>query len=161
MRDKYYECCILGAGPAGIGTALELTNKGVTNILLIDKNKIVGGLARTETYGDYKFDIGPHRFFSKNEEINKLWHKTLGKDFIPVRRLTRIYYKQNYFHYPIKPFDTLFKLGLVESTQAILSFAYAKFNPENDVSTFENWIKQKFGNKLYTTFFKHYSIPCI
>ena len=165
MQDKHYECCILGAGPAGIGTALELINNGITDILLIDKNKIVGGLSRTETYGDYKFDIGPHRFFSKNDEINKLWHKTLDKDFIPVKRFTRIYYKQNYFHYPIKPFDTLLKLGLVESTQAILSFVNAKINPENDVSTFENWIKQKFGNKLYITFFKNYTekvwgIPC-
>ena len=93
---KSYECCIVGAGPAGLGAALELTEHGVTNILIIDKNKSVGGLSRTDVYDGVRFDVGPHRFFTKNAEVNKLWHDTLGADFHSVDRLTRIYYKKSF-----------------------------------------------------------------
>ena len=112
MTDRSYECCILGAGPAGLGAAVELVKHGVTTILVIDRNAVVGGLARTEEFGNARFDVGPHRFFTKNPEINQLWHDTLGSDFRPVDRLTRIYHKQKFFHYPIKPFDVVSKLGL-------------------------------------------------
>ncbi|MBI4244755.1 MAG: NAD(P)-binding protein, partial [Planctomycetes bacterium] len=91
MKSRSYECCILGAGPAGFGAAIELIKNGVKSVAIIDKNKVVGGLARTETFGGARFDVGPHRFYTKSDEINKLWKDTLGKDFIPVERLTRIY----------------------------------------------------------------------
>lgn len=157
MTDRSYECCILGAGPAGFGTAVELVNHGVTNILVIDRNKVVGGLARTEAFGNARFDIGPHRFFSKNAEINKLWHETLGSDFRPVDRLTRIYHKQKFFHYPIKPLNVVSNLGVVESTHALLSFVSARFTSKREALTFEDWITDRFGRKLYDTFFKTYT----
>ena len=122
MLFKSYEYCILGAGPAGLGAALELTKHGVTDILVVERNKIVGGLSRTKVYGGARFDLGPHRFFSKNKEINKIWHDTLGEDFKPVSRLTRIFYKKKYFNYPLSPFDTLIKLGSLESLSAMASF---------------------------------------
>jgi protoporphyrinogen oxidase len=144
---------MLGAGPAGLGTAVELVNHGVTNILVIDRNKVVGGLARTEVFEDARFDVGPHRFFTKNAEINKLWHDTLGTDFHSVDRLTRIYHKNNFFHYPIKPFDVVSKLGILESTHALLSFVSARFTSNREALTFEDWITDRFGRKLYDTFF--------
>ena len=84
MNFRSYECCLLGAGPAGWGAAIELVKNGVTDILIIDRNKVVGGLARTEQFGNARFDVGPHRFFTKNNEINTLWHETLRADFRPV-----------------------------------------------------------------------------
>ena len=142
---------------AGLGTAVELVKHGVTNVLVIDRNTVVGGLARTEVFGNARFDVGPHRFFTKNVEINKLWHDTLGSDFRPVDRLTRIYHKQKFFHYPIKPFDVVSKLGIVESTHALLSFASARFTRKRAALTFEDWITDRFGRKLYDTFFKTYT----
>ena len=71
-------------------------NHGVTNVLVIDRNTVVGGLARTEVFGNARLDVGPPRFFTKNAEINKLWHDTLGADFHSVDRLTRIYYKKSF-----------------------------------------------------------------
>ncbi len=163
--SRVCECCILGAGPAGFGTALELVKHGVTDIIIIDRNDIVGGLARTEAFDGVRYDVGPHRFFTKNKEINQLWHETLGADFRPVNRLTRIYYRNKFFNYPIKPFDALSKLGFRESLQAILSFAATQFSRKPQPRTFEDWITQKFGRKLYETFFKTYTekvwgIPC-
>lgn len=165
MESRSFECCVLGAGPAGFGAALELCRHRVTDLLIIDRNKRVGGLARTELFGGARFDVGPHRFFTKSEEINRLWHDTLGTDFRPVDRLTRIYYKHKLFKYPLKAFDALIKLGPVESVQALGSFARAQLGKHADPSTFEEWITQKFGRKLYETFFKTYTekiwgIPC-
>ena len=165
MIRKNYECCIIGAGPAGVGTALELTQNGVSDILIIDKQTRIGGLSRTEIFEGTRFDVGPHRFFTKNKEINHIWHETLGKDFIPVDRLTRIFYKKKLFNYPLKAGDALTKMGLFESAHAMLSFAAAKFTPHKPAETFEDWITEKFGRKIFETFFKTYTekvwgIPC-
>ena len=163
-QSKSYECCIIGAGPAGLGAALELTKHNVTNILIIDKNKSVGGLSRTDVYDGVRFDIGPHRFFTKNKEVDKIWHETLGKDFRPVSRLTTIFYKNKYFNYPIRPID-IFKLGPIELLHAVLSFGASQIGKKNEAVSFEDWVVQKFGRKLYETFFKTYTekvwgIPC-
>jgi len=162
---KSFECCILGAGPAGFGAAVELVKHGIKNIIIVDRNLKVGGLARTEVFGGARFDVGPHRFFSKSDEINQLWRETLGTDFRPVDRLTRIFYKNKFFNYPIKAFDALVKLGPVESLHAMVSFLSAKVGSKDEPKTFEDWITQKFGRKLYETFFKTYTekvwgIPC-
>jgi protoporphyrinogen oxidase len=160
-----YECIILGAGPAGMGAALTLVEHGVTDILVVDRNCLVGGLARTEVFDGNRFDIGPHRFFTKNREINALWTQTLGDDFRPVDRLTRIYYNHQFFTYPIKPFETFWKLGFAESAHALVSFLSEHMARQTEARTFEDWIVQKFGAKLYRTFFKTYTekvwgIPC-
>lgn len=155
----------MGAGPAGLGAAVELINNGVTNLVIVDRNSIVGGLARTESFGGLRFDVGPHRFFTKNHEINKLWHETLGEDFITVERLTRILYSKKLFNYPISALDSVSKLGLIESCVALLSYFKARIGEKKDIITFEDWISNKFGTKLYETFFKTYTekvwgIPC-
>jgi protoporphyrinogen oxidase len=159
------ECCILGGGPAGLATALELVKNGKRDIVVVDRNKIAGGLSRTEQRESYRFDVGPHRFFSKNKEINKLWHDTLGKDFIPVNRMTRIFYKNKFFNYPIKAGDVITKLNPVELSHAIFSFMYSRVKLNKQDKTFEDWISNKFGKKLFDTFFKTYTekvwgIPC-
>ena len=157
MINKSYECCIIGAGPAGLGAAVELIDNGVTDIVIIDRNSVVGGLARTESFGGSRFDLGPHRFFIKNHEVSKLWHETLGDDFKPVERLTRILYKKKLFNYPILAFDALSKLGLIESSVAVFSYLKAMIEKKEDIITFEDWISTKFGTKLYETFFKTYT----
>ena len=164
-QHQSYECCILGAGPAGLGAALELCRHGVHNIVIIDRNNLPGGLARTERFGAARFDIGPHRFFTKNVEINRLWHETLGDDFRPVERMTRILFNHKLFRYPIKASEMVLKLGTVESAKALLSYVQARLGGRVGPVTFEDWVVQKFGRKLYETFFKTYTekvwgIPC-
>lgn len=165
MGIRSIKCCILGAGPAGLGAALELVNHGVNNVVIVDRNSTVGGLARTESFDGSRFDVGPHRFFTKNAEINSIWHDTLGADFRPIQRLTRIYYKNKFFNYPIKASDTIAKLGINESLHAVLSYISSKLKPSGEGDSYEDWIVKKFGRKLYETFFKTYTekvwgIPC-
>src|SRR5438046_292719 len=95
------EVVVVGAGPAGLTAAWELVNArhGVT--VLERDPQHVGGLARTLNYKGFRFDIGAHRFFSKNPDISRWWNARLPGDFVRVKRLTRILYRQRFFHYSI------------------------------------------------------------
>ena len=97
---------VIGAGPAGLTAAHELTRFNYRPIVL-EKYSAVGGLARTETYKGFHFDMGGHRFFSKVKEVNKLWQEILGEDFLCRPRLSRIYYQRRFFSYPLRPMNAL------------------------------------------------------
>ena len=81
---------IIGAGPAGL-TAAWLLARAEQNILILEEDlEYVGGLARTVKYKGYRFDIGGHRFYSKSNLINQIWHEMLPGEFIDVPRCSRI-----------------------------------------------------------------------
>lgn len=155
---------ISGAGPAGLTAGYRLIKQGVQPIIL-EKGDKVGGIARTEVYKDYYFDIGGHRFFTKNDQIKRLWHEMLGNDFLKVRRISRIHYQGRLFNYPLSVSNALFNLGLFESFLMILSYVNAQFRPYHQEETFEQWVSNRFGRRLYKTFFQTYTekvwgIPC-
>jgi len=111
---------IVGGGPAGLTSALEATRLGVLPLVL-EKDRIVGGLARTEQHNGYRFDMGGHRFFTKSREVERLWHELLGADFLERKRLSRIYYHGKFFSYPLRPIEALARLGPVEAVRVALS----------------------------------------
>ncbi len=155
---------IIGAGPAGLAAAYELSKHGKPAVVL-ESDQIVGGIARTVNYKGYLFDIGGHRFFSKSEEVNQLWQEILGDKLLTRRRLSRIYYKRRFFHYPIKIADVLRGMGLVESTKILGSYLKAHLFPSPQEQNLEEWVSNRFGRRLYETFFKTYTekvwgIPC-
>jgi len=156
--------CVIGAGPAGLTTAYELVQHGIRPTILEKEDK-VGGIARTEEYKGYAFDIGGHRYFTKNREIEELWKFMMGEDFREVRRLSRIYYQGRFFHYPFRIANVLRNLGLIESARVVLSYLKAQISPANEERTFEQWVSNRFGTRLYTMFFQSYTekvwgIPC-
>jgi len=155
---------IAGAGPAGLTAAYELSRAGC-ECLVLEKDSVVGGIARTVKHKGYYFDIGGHRFFSKIERVNKLWMAVLEEDFIRRERLSRIYYNKKFFHYPLSPLNCLLGLGVWNSFLALLSYLAAFLFPSKQEDSFEHWIRNRFGNRLYNTFFKSYTekvwgIPC-
>lgn len=160
----HYPIVVIGAGPAGLTAAYELVRRGIQTIVL-EKADRVGGLARTETYKGYHFDIGGHRFYTKVEEVQQLWQEMLGKDFLKVSRLSRIYYKNWFFNYPLDFFNALSNLGIVESLLILLSYLKAQLWPGPEEETFEQWVSNRFGQRLYKSFFQTYTekvwgIPC-
>jgi protoporphyrinogen oxidase len=162
MSDR--RVIIIGGGPAGLAAGLELARRGSKPVILERHDKL-GGLARTIWYKDYGFDIGPHRFFTKSQEILDLWKATLGADFIKVPRLTRIYYSGRFFAYPIKAVDALLGFGPLTSARAIASYAIQQLKRKEEPKNLEDWIVQRFGRVLFTIFFKRYTekvwgIPC-
>lgn len=152
---------IIGAGPSGLGCALELSKKKrheSTKLLILDKNNKVGGLSRSITYKKHYFDLGPHRFFTKNKEIFKLWINVLGKDFLKINRMTRIFYNGKLFLYPIQLADVLKKISFNDKLKIITSFIYSKLTLFFvEPKTFEEWCIKNFGKKLYQMFFKSYT----
>ena len=147
---------IIGAGPAGLTAAYELARRGVRSVVL-EKDGIVGGLARTEEYKGYLFDIGGHRFFTKVSLVEKIWTDILGSDFLSRPRLSRIYYKKKFFHYPLEPVNALLGLGLFESIRCFLSYLSAQIFPMRPETTFEAWVTNRFGKRLFRIFFDNYT----
>jgi protoporphyrinogen oxidase len=147
---------IIGAGPAGLTAGFEFADKKI-DCTVIEKLNLVGGLSRTEIYKGNRFDVGGHRFWTKIDYVNNFWNMTLGKDFMKRPRLSRIYYKNKFFHYPIKPFDVLKKLGPIETTLIMADYIRYKVSPLKDESSFRNYVINRFGKRLYRTFFKNYT----
>ncbi|TDI91777.1 MAG: NAD(P)/FAD-dependent oxidoreductase [Caldithrix sp.] len=155
---------IIGAGPAGLTTAYELSKLGKSSVILEADNQ-VGGISRTVNYQGYRFDIGGHRFFSKVPYINQLWHEILGEDFLVRPRLSRIHYRGYFYDYPLKALNALAGLGPVEALLVCLSYSKSKFFPHREENNFEQWVTNRFGHRLYNIFFKNYTekvwgIPC-
>ncbi|HEX4264372.1 MAG TPA: NAD(P)/FAD-dependent oxidoreductase [Verrucomicrobiae bacterium] len=156
---------VVGAGPAGLAAALELATAGHSVTVLESDSQYVGGLSRTLNYKGFRFDIGGHRFFSKNPEITQWWNRRLPGDFVPVKRLSRILYRQRFFHYPLLAKDALFGLGLFTSTACVLSYLWRQMFPRRLELSFEDWVINRFGERLYRIFFKTYTekvwgMPC-
>lgn len=168
IDQKTTSVVIIGGGPAGLTSGYELMKNGVQSVILERADK-VGGISRTETYKGYRFDIGGHRFFTKVGEVEAVWQEILENDFIQVPRLSRIYYDGQFYDYPLSLFKTLKNLGLVRSIFILFSYLKAKLkkalNPGFEPETFEEWVSDCFGERLYRIFFKTYTekvwgIPC-
>ena len=152
-----HEAVIAGGGPAGLTAAYELSSHGKNCVVLESDARLVGGISRTDEYKGYRFDIGGHRFFSKSDEVNRLWREILGDQFITRSRLSRIYYDRKFFDYPLKPVDALRKLGLGRSLRIGISYLRAKLAPIKPEKSFEDWVVNRFGRVLFEIFFKSYT----
>jgi protoporphyrinogen oxidase len=147
---------VIGAGPAGLSAAYELSRHG-SPVTVIEKDAVVGGISRTFEFMGCRFDIGPHRFFSKSPEIEALWTEILGGDIRPVPRLTRILYRGRFFDYPIRASNAFLNLGPVETARCLASYARARMSPVADPQSFEDWVSNQFGHRLFEIFFKTYT----
>jgi protoporphyrinogen oxidase len=147
---------IIGGGPAGLAAAYELTCQNYQPVVFEKYNR-VGGIARTEEYKGFYFDMGGHRFFTKSDEVNQVWREVMGKDFLRRPRLSRIYYKKKFFNYPLKPMNALQGLGLWEGM--FIGFSYLRWQlfPHKQENTFEEWVTNRFGKRLFQIFFKSYT----
>ncbi len=153
MTKKY---AIIGAGPAGLTAAYELTKAG-KSVDVYEADNEVGGMAKTIDLWGQLVDLGPHRFFSNDSRVNTLWLELAGSEYVMVKRLTRIFYKDTFFDYPLKPFNALNGLGFSESFACILSYLSSKAFPPKDTSKFDGWVIKRFGKRLFNIFFKSYS----
>lgn len=155
---------IIGAGPAGLTAAYKLAKEGVS-VEVFEASDAVGGMAKTFALWGQLVDLGPHRFFSSDPRVNQLWLEVIGNNYSMVSRLTRIYYQKTFFDYPLKAINALTGLGIFQSLLCISSYLQAKLFPIKNESTFEAWVINRFGKRLYSIFFKSYSeklwgIPC-
>jgi protoporphyrinogen oxidase len=157
MKDRANKAVIVGAGPAGLTAAYELSKKGQRVVVLEADPQYVGGISRTVEYHDYRFDIGGHRFFSKSREVEDLWTEILGADMLERPRSSKIFYREKFYAYPLKPLEALSQLGVMESALCVLSFLKARLRPARNPKSFEDWVVNEFGERLFRIFFKTYT----
>ncbi len=154
---SHSEVFVIGAGPAGLTASYLLTKQGISTTVIEADPVYVGGISRTANYKNFLFDIGGHRFFSKSKEVVDLWKEILPQDFITRPRMSRIYYDGKYYSYPLKAFEALGNLGVVESAMCVMSFMYKQAFPNEKPETFHDWVSNQFGERLFSIFFKTYT----
>lgn len=155
---------VIGAGPAGLTLAYLLAKQGVP-VTVLEGSDTVGGISQTARYNGYRFDIGGHRFFTKIAPVRALWEELLGDEMIDVPRLSRILYAGKFFDYPLKPLNALLGLGLIDSVHIVASYTKSWLTRNGAEDTFEQWVVNRFGRRLYEIFFRTYTekvwgIPC-
>ena len=158
MTEEQYDVIVIGAGPAGLTTAYQLASKSTLRVLVLESDpEYVGGISRTVAYNGFRFDIGGHRFFSKSEEINTLWHEILPDGFIERPRKSRIFYGDRFYDYPLNATQALANLGPWTSAKCVLSYLRAKMFPIRNPRSFRDWVVNNFGERLFEIFFKTYT----
>jgi protoporphyrinogen oxidase len=156
---------VIGAGPAGLTAAYLLSKNKVPVTVFEADPEYVGGISRTVKYKGFHFDIGGHRFFSKSKEVEDFWTEILPDDMLQRPRSSRIYYRGQFFAYPLKGAEALIKLGPVEAAMCVASYAKARAFPNPNPRNLEEWVTNQFGSRLYGIFFKTYTekvwgMPC-
>ena len=149
----------LGAGLAGLTAAYCLTESGC-RVTTIEKSLQVGGLARTISHGDFRFDIGGHRFLTNDAAIDDFVKNLLAGDYLVVPRSSQILLNNKYFQYPLKPLNSIFGLGVNTSIKILLDYAYQKLKNKfksTELRSLEDWVIQQFGKTMYTLYFRDYS----
>jgi len=147
---------IIGAGPAGLTAAYQLTKQDITPVVL-EKSSNVGGISRTDSYKGFHFDMGGHRFFTKVPEVKAMWKEVLAEHFLRRPRMSRIYYNGKFFDYPLKPFNALRGMGVFQAILIMISYMRWQMFPHKKEDTFEQWVTNRFGKRLFLTFFKTYT----
>ena len=147
---------VLGAGPAGLTAGYLLAKQGKP-VIVLESTDQIGGLARTEVRDGYRFDLGGHRFFTKVQEVDDLWHEIMKEEFLKRPRQSRIYWNDKFLEYPLQGMDVIKKLGPVELTRCMGSYMWAVVKPKGREDSFEDWVSNRFGKRLYQHFFKTYT----
>jgi len=147
---------VIGGGPAGLAAALELGRLG-SHAVTVEQQQLLGGIARTEQFDGYRFDLGGHRFFTRIPEISALWEDLLGDELLTRPRLSRVYHGGQFYNYPLRLGEALRKLGLIRSVRVLGSYLAARIHPQLPEDTLEKWVSNRFGRVLFETFFKSYT----
>ncbi len=150
---------IFGGGLAGLSAGYVLTMAGL-GVKVFESDSVVGGLSKTITHDGYRFDLGGHRFFTKDRGLNDFVKGLMGEELISVLRKSKIYMRNKYLDYPLKPLNAIFGLGISTTIEILLTYAAEKIKnlirkPQN--ISLEDWVVSNFGRKMFNIYFKEYS----
>ena len=122
MNPRESRVVILGGGLTGLSAGLVLSKAG-RGVLVLERDREVGGLARTIVQGGFRFDLGGHRFFTKDEKVAAFLDDLMGGELVTVPRTSKILLKNRYFDYPLRPLNALFGLGVPTTIRSLLDYA--------------------------------------
>lgn len=159
MNRQTNDIIILGGGLAGLSAGYTLTNAGLP-VQVYEGAAVVGGLSKTIERNGFRFDLGGHRFFTNDKEIDALVRDLMGQEMVPVRRSSKIYLRDQYFDYPLRPFNAMFGLGIPTTARIIADYAWEtakRVMIKKDLVSLEDWVVSNFGRTMFTIYFKEYS----
>jgi len=143
---------IIGAGVAGLSAGYQLSQKGM-KVVVVEKEDRVGGLARSFQYGEFIFDVGPHRFHTDDQKVLRFIKMVLAGELVTIPRSSGVYFFGRYHDWPLRV-KTVFKLPLSLS----LKVARDLLRPRRRTgSSFEDYIINMYGPTLSDSFFKLYT----
>ncbi len=150
---------ILGAGLAGLAAGCVLTRAG-RSVTVVEGGSAVGGLSRTIDHDGFRFDLGGHRFITKDRAIEDFVRGLLRDDCLVVPRTSQIHMRGRYFDYPLTPANAVFGMGL--STTARIIADYLAQNVRNalrrpSLVSLEDWVVNRFGRTMFDLYFREYS----
>ncbi len=159
MYGKTGEIVILGAGLAGLSAAHTLSNAG-RGVILVERDSVVGGLARTIEHRGFRFDLGGHRFVTDNQKVESLVKDILGEELLVVPRKSRIYLLGEYFDYPLNPANVVFRLGIPKIVHILFDYCAERVRglfKKPDILSLEDWVVNQFGREMFELYFRQYS----
>ena len=150
---------ILGGGLAGMSCAVACARAGA-QVMVLEREDQVGGLARSFTREGYTYDLGPHRLLIHTPESVSAFNNLLGQSLLQKERKSRIFLKGRFFHYPLRVGNAIFSMPPTTTARILSDYAVAKaralVRPHKDES-FEDWVVSRFGRTLFNIFFKQYT----
>jgi protoporphyrinogen oxidase len=156
MKNSRKQVLVIGAGSAGLTAACELLKHEKFTVTVLEREAVVGGLAKTIEYKKCRYDIGSHHFITDSQRVIDWWQSIMGNDFKKHHRVTRIFYKKHYFNYPLEPLNAIRGLSLIECIRSILSYAWIRFFPIKEARSLQDYVCNQFGRRLFSIFFKTY-----
>jgi protoporphyrinogen oxidase len=150
---------VLGGGLTGLAAGCVLTRAG-RKAVVFEKDAEVGGLSKTIVKNGFRFDLGGHRFFTKDEKLNSFVHELMGPELISVRRTSKIYMRGKYFDYPLKPLNAVFGLGVGTTAKILGDYGLEKARgllKKADPVSLEDWVVSNFGRTMFNIYFREYS----
>jgi protoporphyrinogen oxidase len=150
---------ILGGGLTGLSAGYVLSEAGF-GVNVFESDSIVGGLSRTIEDEGFRFDLGGHRFFTKDEKINDFVRELMGDELISVPRASKIFMRGKYFDYPLKPLNAMFGLGIPVTLRILADYGLEKARnllKQTEAVSLEDWVVSQFGRTMFNIYFKGYS----
>ncbi len=159
MSEPLDEIVILGGGLTGLSAGYVLS-KADFRVRLLESDSIVGGLSKTVVKGGFRFDLGGHRFFTKDIKIERFVKDLMDGELISVDRTSKIYLRKKFFDYPLKPMNALFGLGIPTTLKILADYGAEKARglvKKVDRISLEDWVVGNFGRTMFNIYFKEYS----
>lgn len=159
MNGQTNDIIILGGGLSGLSAGYTLTNAG-RSVQVYEGDTVVGGLSKTIERNGFRFDLGGHRFFTNDKAVDALIQDIMGHEMVSVRRSSKIYLRDQYFDYPLRPLNAMFGLGLPTTARILADYVWETTKQavlKKDIVSLEDWVVSNFGRTMFTIYFKEYS----
>jgi protoporphyrinogen oxidase len=159
MLDYSRSVTILGAGLTGLTVGYILAKRG-TPVQVFESEDQAGGMAITLQRGKFRFDLGPHRFYTQNQDVISLVMELLGGELLEHKRISTIRLRGRKLEYPPNVANLVRSTELADSLNYLLGYLKANWrlgDHKKEPADFENWVVSRFGRPLYELYFEPYT----